>query len=76
MIKVSLKETGKAVKGSVASKAEVAAIVAQDRKWYLNMYKREPMPAGTVLVPKHIMVNGIPHKSVNGQLVALTKVVK
>jgi len=49
------------------SKNEVLAIAAKDRRAYSSDYKREPLNH----VIRFHMFNGVPHKMVNGQWVAL-----
>ena len=59
---------GKTVKRSVVMK-----LASQDKRKHTSHYKREPIPTGSVVVAKYQMVDGVPHKSVNGVLVPLTK---
>jgi hypothetical protein len=55
---------------------EFLAKCAKDTNAYRSEYKRPPVPTGSVLVAKFVMVDGVPHKMVNGSLVALTKKLK
>jgi len=59
---------GKKVKRSVFMK-----LASQDKRKHTSHYKREPIPTGSVVVAKYQMVDGVPHKAVNGVLVPLTK---
>ena len=62
-----------AVLGKKVKRSVVMKLAAQDKRKHTSHYKREPMPAGSVVVAKYHMVDGVPHKMVAGQLVALTK---
>jgi len=59
---------GKKVKRSVFMK-----LASQDKRKHTSHYKREPIPTGSAVVAKYQMVDGVPHKAVNGVLVPLTK---
>ena len=55
------------------TKAQFLAKCAADTNAYRSEYKRPPLPTGSVVVAKFVMVDGVPHKMVNGVLVPLTK---
>lgn len=62
-----------AVLGKLVKRETFMALASQDKRKHTSHYKREPMATGSVVVAKYHMVDGVPHKVVNGQLVALTK---
>jgi len=69
-----VEKSGKAVKVvSTITKAEFLAKCAKDKWAHKSDYKREPLPTGSAVVGKYITIGGVPHKSVNGVLVPLTK---
>ena len=59
-----LETNGKAIKGEIASKEEVAELIAESKKI------RNDRSAVTI-VPKYIFKGGIPHKLVDGVLIPL-----
>lgn len=69
-----VEKSGKAVKSvTKISKSDFAKMCAKDKWAHKSDYKREPMPTGSVLVAKYVMVDGVPHKPVNGVLIPLSK---
>ncbi len=67
-------KSGRAVRvNETITKAQFLAKCAQDTNAYKSEYKRVPLATGSAVAAKFIMVDGVPHKRVNGQLVALTK---
>ena len=67
-------KSSKAVRvAETITKAEFIAKCAKDTNAYRSEYKRPPLPTGSALAPKFVMVGGVPHKMVNNVLVPLTK---
>jgi hypothetical protein len=64
----------KAIKtGEKVTKAQFKALASKDRWAFKSHYKREPLPTGAIAYAKYIMIDGVPHKAVNGVMVPLTK---
>jgi hypothetical protein len=64
----------KAIKVSeVITKAQFNALAEKDKWKHTSHYKRVPIETGSVVYAKYTMIDGVPHKAVNGVLVPLTK---
>jgi hypothetical protein len=63
----------KAIKTGKAAKTQVNTIANQDKWKHTSHYKRVPIATGSAVVAKYSMVDGVPHKMVDGVLVPLTK---
>ena len=66
-------KTTPAVLGKTVKRSVVMELASQDKRKHTSHYKREPLPVGSRMVAKYHMVDGVPHKAVNGVLVPLTK---
>ena len=55
------------------TKEQFNALAEKDKWKHTSHYKRVPVETGSVVYSKYQMIDGVPHKAVNGAWVALAK---